>query len=127
KHLLQRSGIDRSLTNINIDPAQLPSASKYFARHSLRDVKERLRNGLRSMFKLAFIDYAPLYYLLLVWAGLALWALCHRWPASWREAWDWKCEVFFIAALLTLFTYLFGWFVPIKAGPRLIDTVTMPA
>ena len=79
------------------------------------------------MFKLAFIDYPLLYFMVAFWAGVMLWAFCRRWPDGVLDLWKCGWEALFVVAFLGVFTVIFAWFSPIQVGPRLIISITIAA
>ena len=125
KHMLQKLGIDRSLDKLSADPSQLPSAGRYFKRHNFGDIKARETKGLKIMFRLAFLDYALFCFMLAIFAALAVWAISRRWRDAYRGGLDCKWEILFIVGLVTVFTMLFGWFTPLRVGPRLIESISL--
>lgn len=150
KHMLQKAGLDRNLDilmdipklnntefrakykDLNVDPdalrklvQNLPSAGRYWREHSWKEVEQRLSNGMRLMFRAAFNEYTALYFMIAVWAGIALWAMALHWPEALAGLLRWRWELFFVTVLVASFAYLFGWFVPLKAGPRLINSVAL--
>lgn len=118
---------------------ELPSFGKYWREHpwhthaqdrgtkNLRKigVKDRLDHGIYLMFSDAFTEYLGFYYLIGVWACAALLAIALCWEDGWNLLWRLKWELLFALVLVTAFSYLFGWFIPIKAGPRLINSVAL--
>lgn len=127
KHYVQSLHLDANLTRLPADRSELPGARKYWREHTPDQIKARIYKGMNTMFKLAFIDYPLLYFMLAFWAGVMIWAFCRRWPDGVIALWNWKWEALFAAAFLGGFTLLFGWFTAIKVGPRLIVSVTVAA
>ena len=116
---------------------ELPSFGKYWREHPWRTasqdrgsknlrkigIKDRLDHGIYLMFSDAFTEYLGYYYLVGVWTCAALLALALCWEQGWPLLWRLKWELLFAIVVVTAFSYLFGWFIPIKAGPRLINSV----
>jgi len=125
KHYVQSLHLDVNLANLPADSSDLPSARKYWQNHTLDQIEARIYKGLDMMFKLAFIDYPLLHFMVALWAGIMLWAFCRRWPDGILALWNWRWEALFVAVFLGAFTLLFGWFSPIQVGPRLIVSVTV--
>src|SRR3569623_2096978 len=71
------------------------------------------------------MDYAPFYFLTALFAAGAVWATWRAWPQSIATLWEWKWECLYVIGLASAFAVLFGWFTPIKEGPRLIESVTL--
>src|SRR5262249_36440369 len=125
KHRMQQLNLDINLANLPADRSTLPSFQKYTANHKghvLKDIEARLWKGLDIMFKLAFMDYGLFYFFVAVFAGTAIWGAARAWPESAQAMWDWKWELLYIFGLGGAFVVLFGWFTPIKVGPRLIES-----
>lgn len=127
KHYLQSLHLDVDLTELPADPSSLPSAGRYLKEHTYEEIKQRLLKGLEVMFKLAFTDYPALYFMLAFWSGVLIWASCRRWPDTVFALWRFRWQVLFVAAFLSVFTLLFGWFSPIQVGPRLLVSITIAA
>lgn len=128
KHWLQRLGIENSLENLKPeDKAKLPTAAKYWREHSWESIKERLSKGMDMMFAMAFNDYTALYYFIALWGGIALLVVAWRWDETMRGFASWHWELAYIVLLLTTFCYSYGWFVPMRVGPRLLLSVTLVA
>jgi hypothetical protein len=128
KHRMQQLNLDINLANLPKDPSTLPSFKTYQEHHKGHvwpDMKKRLWKGLDIMFKLAFMDYGLFYFFGAVFAGAATWAASRAWPDSVILLWKWKWEVLYTFGLALSFVVLFGWFTPIKVGPRLIESVTL--
>lgn len=132
KHDLQDSGLDRNLDKVDADrdgridhPEQLPSAGKYWREHSWKEIKQRARRGVEMMFDNAFEEYTPLHWLQIVWGGILVWAAARRWEATVEALRRWKFEMLYVALLMTVFVYLFGWFTPLKVGPRLLNSISL--
>jgi len=128
KHRVQKLNLDMNLDNLNKDPKPLPSRQTYMENHKghvLRDMKERFFKGTAIMFKLAFMDYTPFYLLVGIFAAGAVWGTWRAWPQSIATLWEWKWECLYVLVLASAFVVLFGWFTPIKVGPRLIESVTL--
>lgn len=132
KHGLQRMGLDRDLSPVDKDgdgkidrPEELPSAGKYWREHSWESIKKRLLRGIDSMFFNAFELYTALHWFQMLWAGILVWAVARRWDDAVSAAWQWKWEILYVAGLLTVFVYLFGWFTPLKVGPRLLNSISL--
>ncbi len=127
KHYLQSLKLDIDLSSLPADPSTLPGAAKYWREHTPEQIKERLLKGLDMTFKLAFIEYPLLYFMVAFWAGVMVWAFCRRWPDGVRELWKHGWEALFVVAFLGAFTVIFAWFSPIQVGPRLINSITIAA
>ena len=142
KHFLQKTSLDRNLDYITDHPervAELPSSAKYWREHpwqspalqkNTRDLKtigivDRLFHGMDMMFNDAFDEYMGLYFMIGVWICIVLWAMAVYWQDAASRLWEYKWELLFATVLVSLFAFLFGWFVPIKAGPRLINSVAL--
>jgi len=128
KHRMQQLNLDINLANLPADRSTLPSFQRYAAKHKghvWKDIQARLWKGLDIMFKLAFMDYGLFYFFVAVFAGAAIWGAARAWPESAQAMWDWKWELLYIFGLGGAFVVLFGWFTPIKVGPRLIESVTL--
>ncbi|MFZ4764023.1 MAG: hypothetical protein ACOYMN_03640, partial [Roseimicrobium sp.] len=132
KHGLQRMGLDRNLATVDkngdgkVDqPELLPSPGKYWREHSWKEIRDRLSRGTTNMFRAAYEEYTMLHLFQMLWAGVVVWAVARRWEqalAAWRE---WKWEILYVAALLYVFVYLFGWFTPLRVGPRLLNSISL--
>ena len=77
------------------------------------------------MFHQAYTEYSWLFLFMLAWANIALCAVAFRWDATVKGFLAWKWEMLYICTLLFAFVILFGWFVPMKVGPRLILSVSL--
>jgi hypothetical protein len=128
KHWLQSLGIENSLADLKPeDKARLPTAAKYWKKHSWKEIEKRLLKGIDMMFDMAFDDYTALYFFIALWAGIALFVATWRWDETLRGFAAWHWEMAYVVALLTTFCYLYGWFVPMRVGPRLLLSVTLVA
>jgi hypothetical protein len=132
KHDLQGTGLDRNFDTVDLDhdgkidhPEKLPSAGKYWREHSWKEIKERLRKGVDGMFDNAFEEYTPLLWLQMVWAGILVWAASRRWQDTVDAVKRWKWEMLYVAILLTVFVYFFGWFTRLNVGPRLLNSISL--
>ena len=77
------------------------------------------------MFFNAFEVYTALHWFQMIWAGVLVWAVARRWDDAVAAVWEWKWEILYVTALLTVFVYLFGWFTPLKVGPRLLNSISL--
>jgi hypothetical protein len=126
KHWLQGLGIETSLANLKPeDKERLPTAAKYFREHSLQSIQDRLLKGMDMMFTMAFNDYAALHYFIALWCGLTLFLLTWRWEKTVHGFFRWFWEIIYVVVLLCSFCVLYGWFVPLQVGPRLLLSVTL--
>jgi hypothetical protein len=132
KHDLQGTGLDRNFDRVDLDhdgkidhPEELPSAGKYWREHSWKEIKQRVRKGVELMFVNAFEEYPLLHLLQMLWGGILVWACARRWEDAVLAVKQWKWEMLYVAALLTVFVYLFGWFTPLKVGPRLLNSISL--
>ncbi len=132
KHDLQTMDLDRDLTTVDKDgdrkidnPDALPSARNYWKNHSLEHIQKRLVRGVSMMFTYSFDMYTAIHWLQMLWLGILLWAVARRWREAVFGFWSWRWSLLFIACFLTLVVYLFGWFTPLKVGPRLVNSISL--
>jgi hypothetical protein len=132
KHRMQAIGLDRNLGEFDKDgdlkvdnPESLPGPGKYWREHSWDHIKSRIFRGTTMMFVNCFEEYTAIHWVQMLWAGILVWAAARRW-GDLVEAWArWKCEILYVVGLLTIFTLLFGWFTPLKVGPRLLNSISL--
>jgi len=126
KHLIQRSGIDKHLEDADLGSLkELPTLKKYWASHTWKHITDRLCEGSADMMQMLMQDYTLLTYFILLWFGIMLWAISRNFDAAVtlaREHWQ---EVAYVAGLVVLYTFLFGWYTALKVGPRLIASVSL--
>lgn len=126
KHWLQSLGIENTLEGLTPeDKERLPSAAKYLKKHSWDSIQDRLLKGMDMMFAMAFSEYGALHYLIAVWLGITLLVLAWHWEKTLAGFSAWHWEAAYIIALLGTFCLLFGWFVPLQVGPRMLLSVTL--
>jgi hypothetical protein len=143
KHWLQSLNLDYSLHQLKPgEKERLPSAAKYWRNHTKQEILERLERGLEMMFREAYIGqvvikdpvtkvtltaggYSWLFLFMLGWASIAFLLVTFRWDDAVKGFLRWKWETLYVCALLLAFTLLFGWFVPMKVGPRLVLSVSL--
>ena len=132
KAWLQDLSLDRSFANVDADgdgridhPEKLPSAARYWKEHPGDYIVDRLQKGMRMMMIMVVESYAPLTLMQLLWACILVWAAARRWDDAvvgvQRGGW----AMLYVAALLTVFVVLFGWFTPLKVGPRLLNSISL--
>jgi hypothetical protein len=134
KHRMQAIGLDRNLGefdkdgDLRVDESQkdkLPGPAKYWREHTWDDIKNRISRGTTMMFVNCFEEYTAIHWLQMLWAGILLWTVARRWT-DFLEAWDrWKWEIVYVVGLLTVLVLLFGWFTPLKVGPRLLNSISL--
>ncbi len=126
KHWLQSLSLDYSLNNLKPgDKEKLPSPAKYWKEHTKTEIVTRLERGIEMMFHQAYTEYSWLFLFMLGWASIAFCAVACRWDEAVRGFLSWKWELLYLTLLLFAFVILFGWFVPMKVGPRLILSVSL--
>lgn len=132
KHAVQDLGLG-TLNSVTIRDADapakedlnLPGPAKYWREHTWDHISKRLRRGINMMFVNADADYTALHLLVLVWAGILLWAAARRWPEAVEAMGRWKWEMLYVVALITVCVLLFGWFTSLKVGPRLLNSISL--
>ena len=132
KHVMQGMGLDRDLATVDKDgdgkidnPDALPTAKNYWKQHSWEQIKKRFVKGISMMFTNNYAEYTAIHWLQLMWVGILLWAASRRWNEAVFGAWSWRWSILFLAAFLTVLVYLFGWFTPLKVGPRLLNSISL--
>jgi len=126
KHWLQSLGLDRGFDNVTPEiRARLPGAGKYWREHSMNEIEQRILRGMDLLWKAAYPQYTSLWLMLLIWAGIALSAMAVNWPVALAALLRWRWELLFVSVLLAAFVVLFAWFVPLRAGTRLITSVSL--
>jgi hypothetical protein len=132
KHELQKMGLDRDLTLVDKDgdgkidhPEALPTAKNYWKQHSWAEIKKRFNKGVSMMFTNNYEEYTAIHWLQIMWAGIMVWAASRRWNEAVFGTWSWGGSMLFLAAFLTVLVYLFGWFTPLKVGPRLLNSISL--
>lgn len=132
KHQMQKMGLDRDLSTVDKngdgkidDPDSLPTAKNYVKQHSWEHIKKRFMKGTSMMFTNNYEQYTGIHWLQILWAGIVVWAAARRWNEAVYGAWSWAWSILFLAAFLTVLVYLFGWFTPLKVGPRLLNSISL--
>jgi hypothetical protein len=54
-----------------------------------------------------------------------VWAASRRWHDTVEAVKRWKWEMLYVAILLTVFVYFFGWFTRLNVGPRLVNSISL--
>jgi hypothetical protein len=132
KHEMQKMGLDRDLSTVDKDgdgkidnPESLPTAKNYWNQHTWEEIKKRFEKGTSMMFINNFEEYTAIHWLQILWAGIVVWAASRRWHEAVFGAWSWGWSMLFLAGFLTALVYLFGWFTPLKVGPRLLNSISL--
>ena len=132
KAWLQRISIDRNLNEVDKDgdlkidhPDALPSARKYWRDHSWKHIKLRINRGIEMMMETVFEEYTAMTWMQMLWAGILVWACARRWDDAVEGIRRYGWGVLYTGLLLTVFVYLFGWFVVLKVGPRLMNSISL--
>lgn len=132
KHEMQKMGLDRDLSTVDKDgdgkiddPDSLPTAKNYWKQHTWEQIKKRFIRGVSMMFTNNFDEYTAIHWLQILWAGIVVWAASRRWNEAVFGLWSWKWSILFLAGFLTALVYLFGWFTPLKVGPRLLNSISL--
>jgi hypothetical protein len=126
KHAIQKMHISwRPATAEEL--AILPSGKKYLARHSLSDIRKRVKKGYEFMMENVWEQHAELMAALTFCACLLLLAIGF-YPRKFRELvrTQWW-ELPFVAGILLGFGLLYSWLQPIRVGPRMITSIHLVA
>ncbi|MFN8492498.1 MAG: hypothetical protein U0350_33160 [Caldilineaceae bacterium] len=107
---------------------QIPSMSKYWREHTVRQIVERFGQGLKLIWDmtLASYGYAPflLFYGLL--AGLLFWQNVGRFGREFVTA-DRIILLVFISAYFGSYLLLYAWYIRIAYGNRFVLALFLPA
>ena len=122
KHAVQDMDIDvRKPTAADLE--MLPSAKKYFAKHSFKDVKKRIKKGCVTILRGAHTQHPELFFAMSLCATLLVGSVI-LWP---RKAWalvkERPAEFALVAGVITAFVLLFAWMQPLHIGPRMITSI----
>lgn len=126
KRFLQKNRID--VTLVTFTPEQLenlPSASKYFREHDANHIINRVKVGMYIMFKDVLEEYPSTFFMLFTWMGIAMWATARtfrRTVDGVKKNW---VSVVYGGVLMLLYCMIFGWFVVLEVGPRVILSVCL--
>jgi hypothetical protein len=104
---------------------QIPSPSKYFREHTLKDVGLRVFNGIKRLKGEVAISYGYQYFMLLyaIWFVVACIRSFDK-VSSWLKA-NLVLSGFVLSYLMSYFI-LYAWYVPINGGPRQLLMLFLP-
>jgi hypothetical protein len=105
------------------DVAVLPSAKKYFEKHTLKDVEKRIKKGTLIVLRGAHTQHPELFFALSLGGCLLLGSAALRPRKAWALVKDRPAEFAFVAGVITAFVLLFGWMQPLHIGPRMITSI----
>lgn len=132
KAWLQKISIDRNLWEVDKDgdlkvdhPDLLPSAGKYWREHTWKHIKTRIARGIEMMLETVFEEYTAITWLQMLWVSILIWASARRWTDTVEGIRRYGLGVAYVVLLLTAFIFLFGWFTPLKVGPRLTNSISL--
>ncbi len=122
KHAVQDLEIDYHPPTA-ADLAVLPSAEKYFEKHTFKDVKKRIEKGCLIVMRGAHTQHPELFFALSLGGCLLLGSAALRPRKAWALVKDRPAEFALVAGVITAFVLLFGWMQPLRTGPRMITSI----
>lgn len=104
---------------------QIPSASKYFREHTVREVLQRLGFGLGRLYGWFTHSYGYAKYILL-YSGFALLLGCVHFRHTSGLLRRFMPQAVFCALMFPAYIVLFAWFARIAVGPRFFLMLFLP-
>ncbi len=126
KRFLQKNRIDVTLVTFTPEELEtLPSPARYFREHDAEHIKSRIIRGMNMMFHDALEEYPAIFFMLFVWMGIALWATARTFPRTVDGVKRNWVSLIYGSVLMLLYCIIFGWFVVLEVGPRVILSVSL--
>ena len=122
KHALQDLDVHRRRPTPD-ELAYLPSASKFFAKHSLADVRNRLTKGFGGMMTRLRKQHPELIAAEKMAAVLLIGSVLVWRRRAWQLVRERPAELLFVCMVVGGFASLFAWMHHMKTGPRMIASI----
>lgn len=105
------------------DEKSLPTAKKFMAKHSLKDVKKRFQKGYAGMMRNAEEQHTELLFAVKFCLCMLLLSIGIYPKKAWALARERVWQIAFAFGVVTAFGALFSWIQPIRVGPRMITSI----